>query len=438
MSVAEGEQSRPPDDSGAPTADRYHWQAAMAAVDGFKMLLDSLDEDAGSGSHRIICEWDEDWEVHRPAELELVSAKHRELDRGAYTTVGSLVGEGGLGHLFCSWMRHGGAASARLVTSGGIGGTTAVSAGDLRDACNALRVDSACATSSVEDAIQKLCEGLRGAGPHLPNHWVPADGVAASAVAIDDRHRADVRRFMNSLTMEQRPSRADTPDLAPSRYVRPLLERLGLVSTVADAVWNAVLGLFTERMRARGPVLNGGLGATGAQPAAQQLARDLASRTVTVGDLRTTVLLAAGSPAAFASLPQPTRTDTLSLKMDAGGCLGTSIERASGLRRRYRRYVDERKSNIGFVSEIEDLEAQIHRFADRMQQEVPEQPGWGATVWALMNQALEDDAAVVPSGIDGELLLGGVCELARRCEIWFTPQAFDIKARRRELAGGPS
>src|SRR5260221_1653571 len=96
----------PSDDAGASTADRYAWQAAMAAADGLALYLDALDDarqmPAGAGGG-IVCEHHEDWVAVQGDDAELVSGKHREQADGAYTTVNQLVSESGLGHLFGRW-----------------------------------------------------------------------------------------------------------------------------------------------------------------------------------------------------------------------------------------------------------------------------------------------------------------------------------------------
>jgi hypothetical protein len=87
-----------PDDSGAETADRYDWQAAMAAAHGLRLLYDALSNESVSEMpfRRIICELHEDWVACIGDDAELISAKHRERSFGAYTTVTMLVTKGAL------------------------------------------------------------------------------------------------------------------------------------------------------------------------------------------------------------------------------------------------------------------------------------------------------------------------------------------------------
>ncbi|MBF6240885.1 hypothetical protein IU474_27945 [Nocardia otitidiscaviarum] len=48
------------DDAGAQTADRYDWQAAMAAADGLALYLDALGDNGRPCPGRddqVLCEW---------------------------------------------------------------------------------------------------------------------------------------------------------------------------------------------------------------------------------------------------------------------------------------------------------------------------------------------------------------------------------------------
>lgn len=82
------------DDSGADTLDRYNWQASMAAADGLRLYLDSLDGDGRPSKDidsRIVCELQEDWAAVDGDAVELVSAKHRDVTTGPFTTVNALA-----------------------------------------------------------------------------------------------------------------------------------------------------------------------------------------------------------------------------------------------------------------------------------------------------------------------------------------------------------
>ena len=115
--------AEPEDDAGAQTADRYEWQAAMAAADALSLYRDTSktagrpsDYDAG-----IICEHHEDWVVVVAGEAELVSGKHRDPSVAVFTTITQLLGDGGLAHLFGRWHAMGELPHCRLVTTAGLG-----------------------------------------------------------------------------------------------------------------------------------------------------------------------------------------------------------------------------------------------------------------------------------------------------------------------------
>jgi hypothetical protein len=85
------------DDSGAHMADRYDWQASMAAADGLALYLDSVGDDGRirpDCQDRVLCEWHEDWMLFRRDSLELISGKHRDPGTGAYTTIAKLANPG--------------------------------------------------------------------------------------------------------------------------------------------------------------------------------------------------------------------------------------------------------------------------------------------------------------------------------------------------------
>jgi hypothetical protein len=112
----------PADDAGASTADRYDWQAAMAAADGLALYLDALGDGElrADSDGRIVCEHHEDWVVVRGGDAELVSAKHREPSYGVFTTLSQLAGDGGLAHLFGRWHALEEKPACRLVTTAGL------------------------------------------------------------------------------------------------------------------------------------------------------------------------------------------------------------------------------------------------------------------------------------------------------------------------------
>ena len=65
------------DDSGANTAERYDWQAAMAASDGLALYFDAMGDDGRvrlDSQDEVLCEWHEDYVLKRKDSVVLVSA----------------------------------------------------------------------------------------------------------------------------------------------------------------------------------------------------------------------------------------------------------------------------------------------------------------------------------------------------------------------------
>jgi hypothetical protein len=302
--------TEPDDDAGADTADRYEWQAAMAAADGLSLYLDAIEsatrvvgDDTGT-----VCEHHEDWVVVRSGEAELVSAKHREPSVGAFTTIPQLLGGGGLAQLFGRWHATSELPYCRLVTTAGLGRGPAR---DLSEAALALRKlanggQMLLASGGYEKIIAQFAKGLQQhATGFLPDSWRSAiDGGAADP---PDGHLEQAGRFLSMLRIDEgKPSRTYVGHVAPNVYCGPVLRVLGQDVLIAASVWEAVLALFRVRMRAAGPKPRGALPYVQAgQPrltAAALAERELAARTVTMADIDLTVQKAIGNQAGYAPL----------------------------------------------------------------------------------------------------------------------------------------
>lgn len=432
----------PTDDAGAQTADRYEWQAAMGAADGLALYLQHHD---GQWNHlnraaiQIICEYHEDWVIQLGAEAELVSAKHREPASGPWKDISSLVIEGGIGHLFARWLMGGCSASARLVTNAA---TAAGEATDLAD-CRAFLVTLASGGTLTFDQSQKLakcvdaiCRSLMMYRKKLPGEWQAASGARSKDLVVPESHRTTAQAFLLVLRIDHgRPGRAMTAHAAPSLYAQPLVAKLGQPTSVSVAVWEAVLQVFRLRMRAQGTTERGGLPVIGATAAATtSSAISVNERTVTLADIEIAVATAVAHPGAYQPISVPPRRTKLSAKMAHGGCAETSIERAERLRLAYSGYRRERRNSIpGSSAEIARLEAMLHRIADEeTHRSRSTSGGWGADLWAALSSRLhESQTDLSPFQIDGDLGLGGICELTARCQVWFSDK-FDVES---EIAG---
>jgi len=432
--------TEPSDDAGADTADRYEWQAAMAAADGLALYLDAIEDGsrrAGDDSG-IICEHHEDWVVVRSDEAELVSAKHRDPSVAVFTTIAQLLGDGGLAHLFGRWHAMSELPYCRLVTTAGLGRGPAQ---ELSETAQALRNlaeggQMLLASDDHEKVIVQFAKGLQQhAEGFLPDSWRAA--IAAGAADPADGNLELTGRFLSMLRIDEgKPSRTYISHAAPNMYCGPILGVLGHDVLMASSVWEAVLALFRVRMRAAGPMPRGALPHVQAgQPRLTSAAlaeRALAARTVTMSDIELTVRKAIANQAGYRPLVPPPRVTRLGIKMDEGLCTDNSIERAEQLRSDYRAYWRDRGSGDPLARPAQRrLRQALLRISDDSTAAItgPGKSLRGADLWREIQTRVE----AMPAGewsedLDAELRLGGICDLTARCQVWFS-QRFDVEAR---------
>lgn len=432
------------DDAGARTADLYDWQAAMATADGLRLFADALDGDGQltpEGSGRIICEHHEDWTVLSEPDAELVSAKHREPASGAWTTIKQLVDKGGLAHLFGRWLTLREKPGVRLVTcaalaSGGPRKLVEVTM-FLRDEVAGCELDES-AQTLVNEIAKEFAKELLFHRNGLPEQWQAPTEATVRTYVVSDDHVRKVCLFLAKLVIDdRRPHREVTGHAAPSMYMQPVLDKLGRPDIPASAVWEAVLQLFRVRMRAQGPMPQGALplvlvtsSNSGGATTAFEVHRALLPRTIDVHDIAVAIRTALANPLGYMPLAVPAQLSKLSVKMAWGGCANTSISRAERLRSDFKRYWQGRGNSVpGSVAERYVLERTLLRVADEATYEVRTATGtWGSPFWSALADHLRRLHESDPTdGLDNELALGGICDLAARCEVWFSPW-FDVKA----------
>lgn len=424
------------DDAGARTADLYDWQAAMAAADGLALLARHLAPYGGLGITQgasVICEHHEDWIVKSGAAAELVSAKHREPSTGPWKTINELVSAGGIGHLFSRWLILEKLPYVRLVTCASL---LSGPARDFAECPTFLRqLDSgkehdASTTAKLQSRLNEFVKALLLYRKDLPDRWKAPEEATPKELVITRALLDEAGQFVRMLTIEDdRPPRSLTAHSAPSLYARPLLEKMNHPSALDAAVWEAVLQLFRARMRARGPSKNGGLPSILSAASPEQTASSLETRTVTVEDVEVAVRFAVENPAGFVPTRLPRRLTTLSMKMVEGGCTDTSIERAEILRRDFNRYRRERRNSVpGSSAEQAVLVRSLMKVADAATvQTAGTSDQWGSALWYSLSERLDEAPSSVQSyELDGDLALGGICELTARCKVWFSPR-FDVK-----------
>lgn len=440
METADPLAALPTDDAGARTADLYHWQAAMAAADGLVLLTRALADDPDLKTQhgtRLICEHHEDWMIDAGQDRELVSAKHRERATGPWTTISILIHDGGIGHLFARWLMFGKAVRCRLVSPAAV---SKEAAGLFRCPEIARQViageeipqeDRALLDSCVDTCVQ----ALKVYRKNLPPEWVAEKGLKAVEVEVNDVDRAVVRAFLSTLTLDLgRPDRDVATHAAPSLYTLPLLNLLNQPEGIASTVWRAVLPLFESRMRARGPAGLDALPPVGV-PLGTSTDPNLLSRSLTLAELLAAIRTVLTYPAAYVPLAPLTTISTLSVKLAQGGCSDTSIARAEHLRRDYASYRRARERNVpASRAERGAIERFLLRVADEETHIARTPVGhWGAPLWHALSARLQQEPmGDVASDLDGDLALGGVCELTSRCKVWFSPH-FDVTQTLNEL-----
>ncbi|MEU8945578.1 hypothetical protein [Streptomyces sp. NPDC048489] len=427
-----------PDDWGANTLDRYDWQASMAAADGLELYRQALGTEKrlqDGESRRILCEYHEDWVALHGGDAELVSAKHRDPSADAYRTLNQLAHEGGLAHLFLRWRALQEKPTCRLATSGGL------ASGDVQEFATIMRAlrDARRSRKQIEitDEYRPSIEKFRSAihansGKHLPEDWIEG---SEGEVSLDGQ-RQQIARFISMLDIQSELTRrADIGFAAPTKCAKPVVEHLGF-DVPCEAVWNAVYGLFFQRMKAAGPRTDAVISpvlafASGTEsPTSADKERELASRIVTMQDIDLAVITAVANPSAYGSLASPIRLSRAAVKMRKGSCSDNSIERAEQLRRDYQRYWRGRLSgDPTALAEREKLRWLLLRVSDRSDTPaLRSRNGWGADFWIALQDALDEiPAEQLPSGMDSELLLGGVSDLTNECKIWFS-EGFDVAA----------
>ncbi|MFF9067864.1 hypothetical protein ACF09E_21185 [Streptomyces sp. NPDC014891] len=425
-----------PDDAGADTLDRYDWQASMAAADGLQMYHDALGSEKtlqDDANRRILCEFHEDWVALKGDAAELVSAKHRDPSVDAYRTVNQLADAGGLAHLFLRWRALREKPTCRLVTTGGI------ASGDPQDLVAAMKsmrdLRLTKQETTPEGDVAQLVEKLHSAiithgGKHLPKEWTEDNTNRIP----EEIQRHQVARFLSMLDIQHSLTRrADIGFAAPSKFAKPIIEHLGY-DVPPEAVWNAVYGLFFTRMRAAGPrpdaIISPVLAfANGSQPPTTgDRERSLASRIVTMQDIDVAVMTAMANPAAYGSLDSPLRLSRSAVKMRKGDCSENSIERSEQLRKDYLRYWRDRLTgDPTAMAERERLRRLLLRVSDKADTPLLRSNGaWGADFWNSIQDFLDEiPEDRIPLGMDADLMLGGISDLANACQIWFSDR-FDV------------
>ncbi|MDD7938677.1 hypothetical protein PHK61_09640 [Actinomycetospora lutea] len=437
------------EDAGARTADLFDWQAAAAAVDALAQLAGQQTDPAPTlmmSARSIICEHHEDYACVADDNVELVSVKHRENSQGAWTWT-ALIVDGGLAHLFARWRAFGEKFSCRIVTNAGLKSGDAAS---LHKACECLRhgMDDDESEAETGLCVQRVCIlFLRNAElANLPDEWriIPTSKIRNDTTPHPQLH-ASVEAFLALLVVDcSRPHRDDIAHVAPSKYVEPVLALLSLDNLSPRAGWTVVLDLFRARMKSRGPTRLGDLDrvlsiAMHESPGRAQ-ARELRRRRVSIADVEEALRHAASNPGAYEAPNERTALTTLAIKLIKGGCSVTTVRVAEDLAGNWRALRRVRTADVpGASAKFSIAEHRLRTIAsvaaDDAMGEAQDGNGYGRAMWRLLTQRIRatDFALLEIDPEDDGAVLGGVCDLASRCVVWFGPE-FNIPQARAELA----
>lgn len=396
-----------PDDAGAETADRYEWQAMMATADVLAAYVQRLNDSGalteGNG-FTVICELHEDWALLGGDVSEIVSAKHRETSVPRLGTLRSMLTCGVL-HLFERWEALGKSPMCRLVTTAGV----ADEAAKFVEACETLRQSPDAAADGLRELLTEFGEqivSLRSSGAAPTN-----DTLALFAASLRIQH--------------SQPRRDHLPDMAATRYAKPIADRLGRPDA-PEAIWRAVLGLVRERMRAAGPTPGGALPTVLGVPLDDD---PHAARSLTLGDVDIAVRVALRNVAGYARLPRRVRITRMAVKMVHGGCSDNTIERVDSLRLQHRLHW----RGLAGTPTTQDRRRGLNNVLLRVVAEVTESVRTGDADWGVpLLTGVEARLQVIAEGpdvqgLDVHLLVGGVGDLSNNCKVWFTDR-FDVEA----------
>ena len=404
-----------PDDVGAETADRYRWQAMMATADVLAVyhLVCSGDLTIDGAGVALICEHHEDWAIVMPETAEIVSAKHREASVGPFSTYKQLMDKGGILHLFRRWEALQRTPKCRLVTTSGLSDDAA----KTKTACDLLKQD----LSRTDELCKQVIEAV---GKEIATLSVTETSKPPAPDA------SVLRAFLAALSFQVAEARRDhLADMVAERYGRPVAKCLGFPNAGA-AVWSATFALVEPRMRNAGPSRGGALPVVLGIPHAEEMAR----RTVSLRDVDTAVQFAVRHSAGYAPLPRRTKANKMAVKMVQGGCSDNSIERADALRLQYKGYLRALRGTPTLSERQAGIMNTLYRIVDEATNAVCGQgTQWGVAFWSELDARFR---AIVGSaeahGLNADLMLGGVSEMANNCKVWYS-EAFDAAGVLRRL-----
>lgn len=384
---------RPPEDAGAETQARFHYQHECTARSCIPLLLEN---------HviAVVCEEHEDFVVfYEGDEPELVSVKHREPSQGPWTI--SALCTGGVGHLFDRWLGVGGRARCRLMTNAGLSPAPR-EAGAFAEACH---------SRSDEEISPWL--------PDLQRRLAAAEGDEVS-----------VRTFAKSLSIESGlPSKSHLAAVNLRDLMIPALEALGLASTVAQHHYERLLVEIASANRdATGDPID--LVEYAADPhrldRALAVDRRLGRRTITRERARRALAAPAlgevqlGGADLDGDVPTPSR---LRQKLSRGGLGPTGIDTAMRLRASWYAFEAAHRMNIpGGDPVFDDLRLRVQELVAACEARIDRSANYAPEMYLDVRESVTTSALKkqTPFPLDDKLLQGLVFQLTDECTVWWS------------------
>lgn len=376
----------PPEDDGARTSHRYLFQYCCAAA----RLLAAL---ATGTPCEIICEWHEDYLVVHDGGMEVVSVKHREDHRPAWTIASLASEDGKLGHLLDTFRRAEGISCS-------FESNRAHTAHDLW--CN----DPVRRETARSDLGKRL-----GAPP------------------------ADVDQFVDNLSIiaPPAPARHHIVSTYAATYAAPALDRLGIAGLSASQAMHIAASLVGDASRDR--ISDDAwiaVVASKPQERATVLAQhQLEARRVSSEALRNALIEVERTqiPRLESAGGEAPPETTMSRKLEAGG-LGPSV--IDTARRRRRLWYSHRAE----VRDIGEREAELRSLQEWVQDQANSSESlaiatgdtpYGPQMYEQLMTRLRATDAPPPgtrrADSDPALLSGAAFELTDACSIWWSPRS---------------
>lgn len=444
-------EARPPDDAGSRSLSKFSWQCAVATRDLLVLLArDIHDREAGRHPpHRaLVSEYWEDWVLIDGEKTMLVSAKERDLDQGAWEW-SDLMDRGGVAHLYRNHQQLPGADLWRLSTNNAL---QRAKTGPLGDLCLVSDTASGSPRSPVTAqqhtaVVHKFAQHLLVSSERAGLTGEKAQGRRSRAqdCAPADVLLSSVRPFLSKLQLDTNlPGRRTIDSSAPLAFVKPVLKALAHPEELSEWVWWALKGFVEQSMTASVPLEWGELSELvrlSNNQKRKELPYDLLRRRITTEQAREQIDRAVAHPRRFLAPHKPHR-NTVSVKMDAGGCSANAIQRAEEGMKEWRDRVSmEGDDSPGNHAQVEVFVKELHQRVDDVEYDLlnggSSGKDFGRRLWGESVRLPVNSFPTLPFPLTRSLLTGAIADASDQCRIWFTEERFDAKQelRRSSEAG---